>query len=296
MCGAHIGGAKIDSTNLTFTPGGVLRGGDYEWDIGTAGSTTLLAFTLLPLALFANGRTRLKISGGLFQDFAPSAHHMQHVLIPMLRRMGAEVDLSIIRPGYVPRGGGVIELRSSPVSGSLTGLNLGAHGAVTGVRGIALSSRLRKQRVSDRMAKECAGVLKESGLESRIEIEYDESAFQAGASLAIWAESDTGCLIGSDQAGKLGRRSESIGRYVARALIEDLATGATVDRHLADQVVIFAALASGRTEYIAPKVSEHVDTNLWLVGKWGAKARLEGRKLTIDGIGRQGLCPATEGR
>jgi len=91
--------------------------------------------------------------------------------------------------------------------------------------------------------------------------------------------------LGSDQAGKRGRSSEEIGRYVAQSLLADLATGATVDRYLADQLIIYAALAKGTTEYIIPRLTEHVDANLWLVGKLGAQVRLEGDTLHIEGLG-----------
>ncbi|MFH0768537.1 MAG: RNA 3'-terminal phosphate cyclase, partial [Chloroflexota bacterium] len=82
MCSAQVEGAAVNSKEIFYKPGERIKGGYYQWEIGTAGSTTLLAMTLLPLALFADGETVLRISGGLFQDFAPSAHHMQHVLFP----------------------------------------------------------------------------------------------------------------------------------------------------------------------------------------------------------------------
>jgi RNA 3'-terminal phosphate cyclase len=138
------------------------------------------------------------------------------------------------------------------------------------------------------MAEECQKVLTGKGYRARIETLWDETALQAGVSLALWVETNSGCLLGSDQAGKRGRSSESIGRYVARNLLEDLETGATVDRYLADQLIIYAALAVGATEYIIPRSTEHVDANLWLVEKLGARAHLEGNTLRIEGIGYTG--------
>ncbi len=284
MCGARVEGAVVNSTEIVYKPGGRIKGGHYQWDIGTAGSTTLLVMTLLPLALFADEETVLRVSGGLFQDFAPSAHHMQHVLFPTLRKMGIQAELEVIRPGYVPRGGGVIQVRVKPAGNSINPLNLLNQGKVKEVTGLALSSRLREQKVSQRMAEECRKVLAEKGYRARIETLWDETALQAGASLSLWAETDSGCLLGSDRAGKRGRSSEEIGRYVARNLLEDLRTGATVDRYLADQLIIYGALARGATEYLIPRLTEHVDTNLWLVEKLGAQTRIEGNKLRIEGL------------
>jgi len=284
MCHARVEGAVVNSKEIVYRPGGKVKGGHYHWEIGTAGSTTLLVMTVLPLALFADEETILRVSGGLFQDFAPSAHHMQHVLLPTLEKMGIKAELEIVRPGYVPRGGGVIQVKIEPVGNSLKPLSLDKQGKVKKVTGLALSSHLREPKVSQRMAEECQKILAEKGYQARIETLYDETALQAGASLALWAETDSGCLLGADQAGKRGRRSEDIGRQVARNLLEDLMTGATVDRYLADQLIIYAALAQGVTEYIIPRLTEHVDANLWLVEKLGAKVHLEGNHLRIEGL------------
>ena len=293
MCDAHVEGVRVNSKEISYEPGERLKGGDYQLEIGTAGSSTLLAMTLLPLALFADEETTLRISGGLFQDFAPSAHHLQHVLLPTLGKMGIKADLEVIRPGYVPTGGGVIEVKVKPIGGSIKPLAQLKQGKVKEVTGIAISSHLREQKVSQRMAEECQKVFAEKGYAARIETLWDETALQAGASLAVWAETDTGCLLGFDQTGKRGRSSETIGRHVARNLLEDLQTGATVDRYLADQLIIYATLARGTTEYLIPRRSEHIDANIWLVRKFGAIARIEGNSFHVEGLDFTGRTKAS---
>jgi RNA 3'-terminal phosphate cyclase len=57
---------------------------------------------------------------------------------------------------------------------------------------------------------------------------------------------EQGSRIDSDKVGRPGRRSESIGRYVAERIIEDVKTGATVDEYIAEQFIIYAGLAEGR--------------------------------------------------
>ncbi|MBT9163770.1 MAG: RNA 3'-terminal phosphate cyclase [Chloroflexi bacterium] len=287
MCDADVMGAEAKSGELIYRPGSRIRGGHYEWDIGTAGSTTMLLMSLLPLACFADKETTLRLTGGLFQDFAPSAHHMQHVLFPTLAKMGVQAEMEIVRPGYVPKGGGIIQAKIKPLSGmkTLRSLALLSRGRVKEIRGLSLSSHLRKPRVSERMAEECRKLLAQAGYQSYIETLWDETSSQEGANLTVWAESDSGCLLGADRSGKRGRSSEQIGRYVARTLLEDLATGVTVDRYLADQVIIYAALAGGTTEYQIPRLTDHVDTNLWLVERFGARPRLEGNTLIVEGIG-----------
>src|SRR5207302_2978576 len=122
----------------------------------------------------------------------------------------------------------------------------------------------------------CQEVLRARGLHADIQILHDNSAPQAGAALALFAEGPN-ALLGADQAGALRRPAEAIGRFVARTLLADLDSGATVDRHLADQLIIFAALAAGTSTLWVPQVTDHVQTNCWLVETiCGAQTHVEG--------------------
>jgi RNA 3'-terminal phosphate cyclase (ATP) len=247
----------------------------------------MLALSILPVACFADGPITARITGGVFQDFAPSPHHMQHVLAPLLKRMGATLDLAVVRAGYVPQGAGVIELKVKPVKPPLTALTVLEQGRVQQVSGIAFSSHLAERDVSERMALICEQRLAEAGLPCRIERVSDATALHAGANLAVWAESATGCILGADRAGALRRSSEAIGRFVAATLLEDLSTGATVDRHVADQLVLFAALADGTSRYLVPRQTEHLDSNLWLVAQFGTQGECRKQQVVIKGLGFQ---------
>ena len=285
MCQGVVDNASVGSQEIGYTPKERFRGGEYSWDIGTAGSTTMMGQTLLPLACFAPKSSRFRLEGGLFQDFAPSAYHTKFVLLPMLKQMGIRAELDIIRPGYVPRGGGIIEVRVDP-AGKLKSLSLTERGKLLGVKGIALSSHLEEKKVSYRMAQECRKVLGSHGYKAEIQEICDERSLQAGAALAIYAETSLGSRIGSDRAGKPDRSSESIGKYVAQGFMKDIGTRAAVDRYVADQLIIYAGLADGVTRYSVPRITEHVETNLWLIEEFlGAKTKIEGNIIEIEGIG-----------
>jgi RNA 3'-terminal phosphate cyclase (ATP) len=67
--------------------------------------------------------------------------------------------------------------------------------------------------------------------------------------------------------------------------MKDIGTRATVDRYVADQLIIYAGLAEGVTRYSVPRITEHVETNLWLIEEFlGARTRMEGNILEIEGI------------
>ena len=294
ICEGRLEGGTVGSKEILFRPGQFLKGGRFTWDIGTAGSTAMLVLCLMPLALFADRASSYRVTGGLFQDFAPSLFHLKHVLLPVLARMGVHAEVRIIRPGYVPRGGGQIEVEISPLRQCLRPLNLTDRGRVTRLRGIALSSMLRERKVSERMATVCKKILKSNGHEAHLDVvddfahhpAFEAPSLQAGAALAVWAETDTGCLLGADMAGARGRTAEYIGERTARDLLEDLESGATVDRHLADQLIPFAALAEGRSTFAIPALTDHVEVRLWL-GERILKARtaVRGNLIEIEGIG-----------
>jgi RNA 3'-terminal phosphate cyclase (ATP) len=285
LCGAKTEGLSVGAREFTFVPGARIKGGSFAWDIGTAGSATMLALSILPLACFADAPLATRITGGVFQDFAPSPDHMQHVLAPLLERMGVRMALRVVRAGYVPRGAGVIALHVTPAQRPLRALTMVEQGRLGRVQGIAFASHLEGRRVSERMARTCEEHLARSGVSATIERVNDTEALHAGASLAVWGESSTGCLVGADRAGARGRSSEAIGRFVAEALLTDLARGATVDRHMADQLVLFAALVEGTSRYLVPSQTDHLASNLWLASQFGARVGVQGQQVTIDGLG-----------
>lgn len=285
LCQADTVGLKLGATDFTFVPSGRVRSGRYRWEIGTAGSTTMLALAVLPVACLAPGTVTARITGGIFQDHAPSPHHMQHVLVPLLRRMGVDADINVIRAGYVPSGSGVLELRVDTRSRPLRPLDLLEQGHIDTVNGIAFASHLARRRVVDRMATTCERRLTDAGLSCRIRRIDDNEATHPGASLAVWAESSTGARLGADRVGARHRRSEAIGEFVADRFMEDVKAEATTDRHLADQLVYFAVLAPGTSRYVVPQITEHLRTNLWLARQFGLRARSTGHLVEISGAG-----------
>jgi len=281
-------GDAVGSTRILFKPGSRIKGGHYRWDIGTAGSTTMMALCLLPLGCFADAESIYTINGGLFQDFAPNAFHLKYVLLRILKCLSIDADLRMIKPGYVPTGNGTIELDVKPVTRTIKPFKMPEQGKIIDIKGIALASHLRERRVCQRMSDACNRALAQSGLHADIEIMEDESAVQKGACLFIYAITDKGCIIGSDMAGRPGRTSEYIGNAVAVRLLEDIRSGSTVDRFTADQLILYAGLAEGESEYIIPAMNDHIESGLWLISEiLGVRVTLKDRHLKIEGKGIQ---------
>lgn len=274
------------SQEMLFYPGLNEGKETYCWDIESAGSTTMLALAVLPVLAFRSTPTIVEIRGGLFQDFAPSVFHLQHVLLPLLRQMGLEAEFQMKKPGYVPSGKGSLFLKVNPLKHGLQPIILEEPGPIHKIWGIALASHLAERRVSHRMAESAAKELIRAGYVPDITIMEDSTAEQPGAALALFADCGVGVRLGADRAGALGRRSEDIGRYVAKHLLGDFQTGATVDRFAADQMIPFAALAGGTSRFLIPQITGHIQTALWLAQLFfGAEAIQNSQHLKIQGVG-----------
>lgn len=107
ICGAQVSGATVGSQELEFVPGPI-RGGDYRFAIGTAGSCTLVLQTVLPALLTADRPSTLHLSGGTHNPMAPPVQFLQRAFCRLLAEMGAQVDVHLERFGFYPAGGGEV--------------------------------------------------------------------------------------------------------------------------------------------------------------------------------------------
>lgn len=245
----------------------------------------MLALAVLPVLALACHPTSVQIRRGLFQDFAPSFYH-QYVMLPFFRRMDLVADMSMDRPGYVPRGEGQLSLHVTPVTHNLRPQVLGEGGPVQRIWGIALASHRAARHVSQRMAESARALLRAGGYDPEFDTLDDTSAIQPGAALAAFVDCAGGARLGADRAGALRRPAEAIGRHVARQLLADLKTGATLDRFAADQIIPFAALASGEVRFSVPMITDHMASGAWLARIFlEAEVKMTERHLPITGSG-----------
>ncbi len=292
LTGGTLDGAEVASQSFIFRPGDAEPAGHYVWDIGTAGSATMLALAVLPVLAVRGRGAQAEIRGGLFQDFAPSEFHLQRVILPLLAQMGLPTELDMIRPGYLPAGEGIIQLTVPPARAPLRPLMPRRGDAPTLIWGISLASHLDDRHVAARMAAGARTVLTGAAASTtgaqiaEISECTDRSAAQPGAAFALFADFIGGTRLGADRAGAPHRRAENIGARVAHQLLEDIASGATLDRHAADQIIPFAALAAGTSTFQVPLITEHTETGAWLASVFlGADVRAEGQTLVISGQG-----------
>jgi RNA 3'-terminal phosphate cyclase (ATP) len=248
ICRGTLGGAEIGSSALTFTPGKII-GGKYEFNIGTAGSVALVAQTILPLLISAPKKSQVRITGGTHVMKAPGFDYFENVFLPAIGNFGAKAEGKMIKPGYYPKGGGIIDLGIEPsqLSGcKYWGRGDGIH-AIIRLSGLPESIAIREKKIF--VQNEIEGV----------RIRQDE-ALSVGNAVTAWNGTR-----GSYVLGEKGKRAE----VVAQECLDNLlAEKEDVDMHLSDQLLIYAAMAKGETQYKTSKITEHLKTNAYVVSKF----------------------------
>lgn len=261
LCDAQVEGLELRSPELVFRPG-KLHGGEFRFDVGTAGSVTLVLQALLPAALACGAPVRIHLSGGTDVRAAPPLDYLRFVLLPLLARMGAEVEFTLQRRGYYPRGGG--EVTVALRAGRLNGLRLEMPGAVQEIRGIAHVSNL-PAHIVERMRQTAARMLADT---AHAEIEQQvlgrDQAIGQGGAIVLWART-AHALLGGAEVAQRGVPAERIAGTAAQALRDELAAGATLDLHACDQMLIYCALAQSPSCFLARMLSSHAQTTLWLL-------------------------------
>ncbi|MBO3803532.1 MAG: RNA 3'-terminal phosphate cyclase [Candidatus Brockarchaeota archaeon] len=276
LCNAEVRGAKIGSEELWFKPSDV-AGGTLEAEIGTAGSIPMLLLGVLPICAFAKGQVQIRIGkGGTDVRNSPTVNYLRYVLAPTLSEMGLEVGIDVKSYGYYPVGMGDVTMRVQPAR-NLRNVRLTEFGSVKEIRGVSVCTFLKERKVAERQAEAAKQLLGKEGYGAEVEVVYDTSnPIQKGSSVVLWAKTTTGALLGGDSIGELRKSSEVVGKEAAQNLLDELRAGATVDVHLADMLVPYAALARGRSAYLARSMTEHLETNIWLAEELaGAKFALE---------------------
>lgn len=250
-------GLELRSTRLQFTPG-ELKGFEGEIDIGTAGSITLLLQCLIPVALFADTETNVRITGGTDVNWSPPIDFYTHVYLPALQEMGGVVHLAVKRRGYYPKGGGLVDVSVTPAR-HLKGIVLQKREEAGVINGVSHSCGL-PAHVAERQAKSAKRILKEAGYDTALKTEIErEGKWTTGSGITLWSGYKSGSAL-----GERGKRAEFVGEEASKNIITELESAATVDVHLADQLVPYIALAEGKSEMKVREITKHLETNMYI--------------------------------
>jgi len=256
ISGGTADGAEIGSTELVFRAGKV-RGASYSFAIGTAGSTSLLFQTLLPALLHADGPSTLRLEGGTHNPLAPPFEFIDRVFLPILRRMGAEVETSLLETGFAPVGGGIIECRIRPCA-KLAELHLHERGELKSTH-IRVPTRNLPINIAGRILQTAMEHLpcEDASVETR------EPGPGRGVCCLCEADFENITEITSS-FGETNVTAERVGKRAGKLLSDFIGSKAAIGRHLADQLLLPLSLAGGGSfTTIVP--DDHVSTNLRVI-------------------------------
>ena len=268
-CDAELSGAEIGSDTLEFEPGDE-RQTTLTADVETAGSLTLLFDTVLPIGAVESSSFEVETTGGTDVKWAPTMAYYRRVKLPLLARFGLDASVTVERSGFYPVGGGAATLRTAP--SSLAPISLDQRGTLetVGIYSIA-SESLSKQEVADRQASRAEDLLYDSDFPASVERADYVPVQSPGSALlvrGVYAET----LLGADALGERGRPSEEVAQLAVDRFRAAHGTGVPVDEHMADQLLIFLALAGGDVRL--PALTDHVRTNLDVLQAFGSDIEL----------------------
>ncbi len=253
LCAAGTSGVKPGSPEIYFEPG-VIRGGRYPVDIGTAGSIALLLQCLMPAALKADGSVSFEVQGGTDVSWSPTIDYFRYVFLPALSCFGVKASLELRQRGYYPKGQGSVTLRVDPCSLVPVAFAASKSRKVTG---ISHCSNL-PAHVAARQAQSASDALQDAGYDAKIKQET-LALPSTGSGITLWSG-----LKGASALGQRGLPAEEVGRNAVGEMVSEMESRASVDVHLADQLIPYIAMAGG--SLTVREISMHARTNIWTAG------------------------------
>jgi RNA 3'-terminal phosphate cyclase (ATP) len=263
VCGGKLEGAELGADRVTFKPGAIC-GGPYHYSIGTAGSTTLVAQTLLPVLAAANESSVITLEGGTHNGMSPSLDYLEQAFLPVLASIGLQASIERDRYGFYPAGGGKWQLK---VTGAACIKTLALLEPPQDIRSVhTLSCRLPKH-----VPKRQADYAKQS--RDWENAEHNEKWVDALCPGNVFS-----AVIGQpplvaqfDSIAKLGVPAERVASKALKKANRFLHSGAAVDEHLADQLLLYMAIA-GKGVFTTTTPSEHTKTNIAVIRQLTDKA------------------------
>jgi RNA 3'-terminal phosphate cyclase (ATP) len=258
---AEVTGASLGSQALEFQPGPVTPG-NYRFAVGTAGSATLVLQTVLPALLTSSNRSALTLEGGTHNPMAPPFDFLDRCFMPLIHRMGPSVELELRRPGFFPAGGGRFHAKIEPAK-KLTRFDLLERGPIRTRKATIWNSKLPESIVEREL-----GVIREELRWRPEECGFENVPHPLGPGNAVVltfeAEHVTEVFT---SFGERGRPAEDVAKAAVEAAKVWVEANVPVDEHLADQLLIPMALASGGS-FRTTKPSLHTTTNAEVIQRF----------------------------
>jgi len=262
ICGGQCKGAAIGSQVLDFQPGPI-RGGNYTFDIGSAGSATLVIQTILPALFLADKPSTVTVSGGTHNPWAPPFDFLAETFLPAIKTAGFDADCKLEKYGFFPAGGGKIALNIRPQQ-EKPNQQIGFREPAENIQ---IHARIYTAKLPDHIAQRQNKLLLQSKLKFRNiqHIEVTNSDGPGNCVMLRLCDGDRTTIFTA--FGQKGKPSEKVVGEVVNIAADFLPSGAAIDHFLADQLLIYMAISKAGC-YTTNELSTHLITNIETIKKF----------------------------
>ncbi len=257
-------GAELGSRELLFQPG-TIQGGDFHFDTGSAGSATLVIQTVLPALFLADTPSKVTVTGGTHNPMAPPYDFIAETFLPAIASGGFRAECKLVKYGFYPAGGGKISLEIQPrekkdieKSDAFNFCNV--------YKDYQINARIYTSKLPKQIAQRQEKLLKQSGLNFQ-NIECIEAGSVGPGNAVCIALSGCGRKIVFSAFGMKGKPSEKVIIEAASPVMQFLESSAAIDHYLADQLLIYMAIAKGGS-FTTDVISKHTKTNIEVIKKF----------------------------
>jgi RNA 3'-phosphate cyclase len=247
-------------------------------NINTAASIGLL---LQPVQIACLGfkkpeKIDIKIrGGGTFGKWAPGLNYLKAVTYKIFEASGLKIKIDILKHGFYPKGGALVDCHIYPPQKTLNPINLTELGNVEKIHGdIIITNQLKRNRdnIGIRIRKTIQQRLKrELNVDTNIKFTWVDSN-SPGVGVSLWAQSDTGGIISSGTIlGDKKTSSEKLGNITAQKIISYIQNEIPIDNYLSDQLIPLMAYIKEKSCIKVLEITNHTRTNLELTKRFTKK-------------------------
>lgn len=279
LSNAEVKGNNKSSTELIFSPKEV-KGGNFFFDIGTAGSTSLVLQTLIPSLVFSKEllkegkggllkeKSTITLKGGTHVPFSPSFHYLSEVFTPFLKVIGIDIRLTIYSYGFYPKGGGKVKADVFPVE-EIKPLKIKERGNLLALNGYSCVGNLPLS-IAERQKKALLEKIysAEGGLRGVLPVDIELlNVPTPGQGTFVFIKSEfEHSIAGFSSLGERGKKAAAVGEEAAIEFLHYFSTGSSLDPHIADQIVLYLSLCKEQSVFTTSCITPHLMTNLWATG------------------------------
>ncbi len=278
---AEVAGAGLGSDELVFRPKSLPKKLVGSYDVRAhekgkvPGNAQILLTGMIPILARTGGYSEVAVQAETHNEKTIGFDAFERVTLPAMRRFGLYAFPRLVTPGFGFGSSGEVAVEVEP--SVLTAVEWADRGRLLTV-GAAVSTG----DVGERVGEAAQACLAEVGKSKGLEIECDVVALSSktkGATVTVWAEFERGFGSGTAALGKDGT-IEEVATLAFHRFYEWYETDATIDSFLADQLLLVAVQAEGRTVLTTPMVTHRLMTMAWVVRQF--------MPIHITVLGREG--------